>query len=200
MTFRIAFRSRTTGAALSAFLVLATAASPAFAQGIPEGDAAVGPQAAPAALIEARRAMDAAWDQAPLAFGVATFTQNAADSFGQYEPRNNNTFTAGDMLHVYVEPIGYGYKRTGEQFEINFGTDFELRNETGQILASQDGFADLILISRNAIKEYQASLSFRFDGLLPGNYVLRTRLNDRNSDKSGSFSLPFSIKEKAAAQ
>lgn len=200
MTFRIALRSRVTGTAVSALLVLAASGYPAFTQTMPEADAAVGPQAISAALAAARQAADAAWSQAPLAFSVATFTQQTAKGFGQYEPRGDNSFKAGESLHVYVEPVGYGYGRGGETYEIAFSADFELRNTSGQILAGQNAFADLALVSRNANKEYQASLSFRFDNLLPGDYVLRTRLNDRHSDKAGSFSLPFNIKADAAAQ
>lgn len=199
MTFRNVIFSETTGTALAALLGLAASGYAALAQ-IPEGDAAVGLQAAPAALVAARQGVDDAWKQAPLAFTSATFTEGKAKGFGQYVPRENNAFDAGEDLNVYVEPIGYGYGINGENFEIGLSADFELRNSSGQVLAGKDDFADLTLVSRSPNKEYQASLSFRFDGLLPGDYVLRTRLNDRNSDKAGTFSLPFTIKPAPAAQ
>lgn len=199
MTFRTSFRSVVAGAGFCAALA-AGAAAPLSAQTMPQADAGVGIAAVSTALADAFAAVDRAWAAAPLGFAVATFATDTAKGVGLYTPRGDASFASGETMHVYAELLGYGYGRAGDSYEIGFSTDFELLNANGQVLAGQEGFADLTMSSRTANREYQASLTFRFDGLKPGDYVLRTRFNDRHSDKAGSFSLPFSIKAEGAAQ
>jgi hypothetical protein len=47
--------------------------------------------------------------------------------------------------------------------------------------------------SRRRNKEFQVFITYNFQGLKPGDYVLATTLRDRNSPKTGSFELPFTI-------
>ena len=63
----------------------------------------------------------------------------------------------------------------------------------GQILHAQEGFASLDMASRRRNKEFQVYIVYNFKGLKPGDYVLVTKLNDRNSAKTGEFELPFTI-------
>ncbi len=104
-------------------------------------------------------------------------------------------FQSGDPLTVYAEPVGFAYKEMDGTYAIDLSVDFELRNTTGQVLASQDSYTALHTVSFNLIREYQTSLSFNLKGLQAGNYVLKVQFNDENSGKSGSFELPFSLKE-----
>ena len=56
-----------------------------------------------------------------------------------------------------------------------------------------EGFASLDMASRRRNKEFQVYIVYNFKGLKPGDYVLVTKLNDRNSAKTGEFELPFTI-------
>ena len=98
---------------------------------------------------------------------------------------------------VYAEPFGYGFGKEGDLFKIDFSADFELRTPRGQILHAQEGFASLDMVSRRRNKEFQVYIVYNFKGLKPGDYVLVTKLSDRNSEKKGEFELPFTIAETA---
>lgn len=179
---RTAFRRMAAGTALLAALTVAGGQRPATAE-----------TSLPADFIAASQAFDEAWARAPLSFAAATFAQARATGYGQYEPRADANFVAGEPIHVYTEPVGYAYGRSGEYNTVDLTADFELRNSSGLVLAAGEDFATLSLKSRNMNREFQASLDYTFAGLPPGDYTLVTRINDANSDKSGEFSLPFTI-------
>lgn len=145
------------------------------------------------ALATLEAAFNAVWEAAPLGFSEALFVADRPAGFGIYSIRPSAVFRPGEDMLVYAEPFGYGYGRNGEMFDIGFSADFELRNATGQILYTQKGFADLAMTSRRQNKEFQVFVTYNFEGLKPGDYVLVTRLNDKHSAKSGSFELPFTI-------
>ncbi|WP_181699388.1 hypothetical protein [Chthonobacter albigriseus] len=146
------------------------------------------------ALAEIEAAFNAAWDKAPLGFSEALFVAARPQGFGIYEARATNVFAPGEDMFVYAEPFGYGYGEADGQFAIGFDADFELRTTKGQILHAQEGFAAPGLTTRRRNKEFQVFITYNFKGLKAGDYVLVTRLRDKNSDKKGSFELPFSVK------
>lgn len=145
------------------------------------------------ALASVEAAFNAVWDRAPLGFSEALFVSGKPEGFGIYEARTGNVFKAGEDMLVYAEPFGFGYGEDGEGFRITFDADYELRNARGQIMTAQSGFAVLDTATRRRNKEFQVFVTYSFAGLKPGDYVLVTTLRDRNSDKKGSFELPFTI-------
>lgn len=145
-------------------------------------------------FVTAQNAYDAAWKQQALAFTSAKFIALPARGYGSYTPLASVEFQSGDPLIVYAEPLGYAHTEQNGLFAIDLSVDFELRNTTGQVLASQDGFAALHSESLSRIREYQSSLTFNLQGLQAGEYVLKVQFNDENSEKSGSFELPFFMK------
>lgn len=147
----------------------------------------------PAAVEAARAALAEAWNAAPLSFATALFVDTPAKGYGRYTPRETATFAPDEPIHVYAEPVGFGYGRNDAEYTIDLVAGFELRNTSGQVLAQGDDFARLTQSSRREVREFPAALSYRFEGLIAGDYVLVTRLKDANSDKSGDFALPFSI-------
>lgn len=147
------------------------------------------------ALASVEAAFNEVWDATPLGFSEALFVTAKPAGFGVYDARLSNVFRADEDLLVYAEPFGFGYGREGEGFKIGFDADFELRTLKGQILTGQDGFAVLDMTSRRRNKEFQVFITYSFKGLKPGDYILVTKLRDRNSTKSGAFELPFTIAE-----
>jgi hypothetical protein len=156
-----------------------------------EALAAAGQPVQALAAIEA--AFNTLWDKAPLGFSEALFVADRPEGFGIYDMRPSSVFLPGEDMLVYAEPFGYGYSRQGEAFEIAFDADFELRTTRGQILHAQEEFAELSMTSRRRNKEFQIFITYNFKGLKPGDYILSTTLRDRNSTKTGSFELPFSV-------
>jgi hypothetical protein len=145
------------------------------------------------ALAAIEKAFNALWDKAPLQFSEALFVAAKPQGFGIYDMRPNAVFRSGEDMLVYAEPFGYGYGRDGDAFLIAFDADFELRTSGGQILHARKDFARLDMTSRRRNKEFQIFITYNFQGLKPGDYVLSTTLRDRNSTKSGTFELPFTI-------
>ncbi|HUG63220.1 MAG TPA: hypothetical protein VMP03_15340 [Methylomirabilota bacterium] len=145
------------------------------------------------ALAAIEAAFNSLWDKAPLGFSEALFVAAKPQGFGIYDMRPSAVFDPGEDMLVYAEPFGYGYRREGDTFQIAFDADFELRNTGGQILHAQSDFAELDMQSRRRNKEFQIFITYNFKGLKPGDYILSTTLRDRNSPKTGSFDLPFTV-------
>lgn len=148
----------------------------------------------PQELASAYDALDVAWGQAPLSFAALAFVEAPATGYGQYTPRADAVFGAGDTLTVYAEPVGFGHEESEAGYGVRLSAGFELLNMSGQVLAEQTGFADLQADSRNRLREFHATLSFAFEGLRPGEYRLVTKLTDTVSGKTASAELPFSIR------
>jgi hypothetical protein len=189
-------------ARLAAVLLLSTAAAAAgpIVDRAAEAEAHLAAGRTVQALASVEAAFNEVWDKAPLGFSEALFVTGKPAGFGVYEVRPSNVFRAGEDMLVYAEPFGYGYGREADNFKIAFDADFELRTQKGLILHSQKDFAVLDMASRRRNKEFQIFITYDFEGLKPGDYVLVTTLRDRNSDKRGSFELPFSIAGEPAPQ
>lgn len=149
------------------------------------------------ALAALEDAFNVAWDAAPLSFSEALFVSARPAGFGIYNSRPTAIFQPDEPMLVYAEPFGYGFGKEDDLFRIDFSADFELRTAKGQILNAQKDFASLDMTSRRRNKEFQVFITYNFKGLKTGDYVLETTLHDRNSSKSGSFELPFTIADKA---
>ncbi|MDJ0930210.1 hypothetical protein [Breoghania sp.] len=181
-----AFRRAATASAVLAAVLAGMATTPGFAE----------TRGLSADLSAARESLASAWSQSALSFTAATFTQGKARGYGRFTPKPQAEFAPDEPLYVYAEPVAFGYGSDGDRVTVELTASSELRNTTGQILAKGEEFARLKTETRHPVREFPAILSYRFDGLAPGDYVLVTRLDDANSDKSGSFSLPFSVEEK----
>ena len=145
------------------------------------------------ALKHAIKLRDIAWDAAPIGFTASMFIDGTASAYGQYTPRANSVFSADQPITVYAEPVGYGYGRNGEDYLIDLDADIELHTPGGQILVRQESFSRFSGRARQKIREFQISFSLTLTGLSAGDYLLVTKLKDAHSEKTGSFSLPFSI-------
>lgn len=145
------------------------------------------------ALADSLAALSSAWNTSGLAFTAATFAEGTAAGYGQYTPRAGASFAADEPLTIYAEPVGYGFSSSDAGYSYSLQASYRLLNTTGQVLASQDGFADFSGTTRSAKRELPTSLSFQFSGLPVGDYTLETTFNDKIGGKSGTISLPFSI-------
>jgi hypothetical protein len=157
-----------------------------------ETRAAAGDGAGAVAAFDA--AADAFFDAAPLTFRVATFADNVA-GFGKYAS-HAGAFHAGDTATVYLEPVGYGFTRDGDDFRVGYGTALEIRTPGGLILGKTDDFGTLSWSGRAKSHEVQAVVSITLPTVLkPGDYELLLTLKDAASAKSATATLPFTIAE-----
>ncbi len=149
--------------------------------------------------IEAIAALDAAadtlWEQAPLTFRRALWVAGPPNGFGAYNPRETNVYAAGDQMIVYAEPVGFGWAKTGDIWQMNIAVDLAIKSKEGEVLLSQENFQKLALSSRVRNREFMTTLTLTLTGIPAGEYIADTTLRDQVSGKQGTMSLPFVIKE-----
>jgi hypothetical protein len=148
-----------------------------------------------AALEAAEQALDTAWDATPLSFRKTLFVTEAP-GFGVYTEKPAATFTPGEPIIVYAEPVGYAYK-TNEDGSYNFGMNFDLtvKSKDGEIMGGQENFAKVDFASHAKNREFLVTLTLSLNDAPPGDYVLEYLARDANSAKTASISLPFTIAE-----
>ncbi|MDN3718311.1 hypothetical protein QW131_01365 [Roseibium salinum] len=122
-----------------------------------------------------------------------TFTEGASTGYGQYRPRENATFSDGEALFIYAEPVGYGFQENGSEYAYELTASYKLLNLSGQVLAKEDNFAVFSGNGRSKKREIAASLNFRFSGLPAGEYRLETDFTDTVGGGRSGFVLPFTI-------
>ena len=140
--------------------------------------------------VEALDALEAAMDKicetSPLVFGRVAIVETS-EGFGNFVERVDTTFKPDEKLLVYVEPKCLGF---GEMEAIGFTADLSIANMTGQALGEAK---DVFSISTSGPRDISATLSFTVPYLRPGDYKATFTVHDENSDRTGTFEVPFKI-------
>jgi hypothetical protein len=184
-----------TAAFLSALLLVSCAAAAAAG---PIADAAERAEAlqAEGKTVEALNALDEAaalvWEASPLAFRKVALV-DSAEGFGVYQERSAQSFKPDEKITVYVEPVGFGYGASGERATIDINADISIENMTGQVLSESTDAFRFSTETRPNRRDFSLSLSFPAPYVRPGDYKAVITLRDQNSDKSGTFEVPFAI-------
>lgn len=134
-----------------------------------------------------------AWDSIPLTIQKAVFTAADPQGFGIYDLRENSEFKSSQPLVIYTEPVGFGYGRDGDLYTIKMDLDFVVKKPDGSELGGQKSFSEWQLKSRVPNREFMGKITYTFDGVEPGDYIVTTTVRDQNSDETTSFDLPFKI-------
>lgn len=140
-------------------------------------------------------AREAVWNAAPLTINKAILVASDPQGFGIYDIRDGNQYKSGEPIVIYTEPSGFGYGRDGDIYTINMALDFTIKSSSGEELAAQKDFAKWELRSRVPNKEFMGKLTYTFNGIQPGDYIVETVIRDQNSDKTVTFPTPFKIIE-----
>jgi hypothetical protein len=138
-------------------------------------------------------AASALWDKSPLTVRRALWVAEPPGGYGAYTPRENNVFRSGAEMHVYAEPVGFGWRKSGDLWRTDLIVDVSVKTAAGVQIFQQNEFQRLQLSSRVHNREFMAHVTYTLDGLPPGKYLIDTTLRDAVSGKSGVFSLPFVI-------
>jgi hypothetical protein len=182
-------------ASLSALLVMSWAT---FATAGPIADAGTQAEslAASGKTVEAldalSGAMDAVCAASPLAFRKVVIVDSSS-GYGVYKERASKTFKPDDKMMVYVEPICFGYGGSGDATTIGFTADLSIENTTGQVLGEAKNVFSLSTPATPGKREFSMTLSFGVPFLRPGDYKASFTVHDQNSDKTGTFDVPFTI-------
>ena len=145
-----------------------------------------------------RGALLSLWSELPLAARNATLTEGPATGYGSFTPAADNSFAAGDPIHVYVEVLGYGWRDKSEgtgdgTVAIELDADLQLISADGVTLARQDKFLSTEIVSREMRLETFLAFEANLSGFAPGDYQLSYRLTDRVTGKTAEFSLPITL-------
>ncbi|MBD8892956.1 hypothetical protein [Roseibium litorale] len=138
--------------------------------------------------------LETAWTASPLAFTAAGFAEGPARGYGKYTPRESAVFAPGETMTVYVQPVGYGFNKTGSGYDYAMDASYRLITPSGQVLAAENKFAALAGSSRAEDRQAFTSLNFTFEGLPEGSYTLETTFADAIGGKTGVISLSFEVK------
>ncbi|WP_132251590.1 hypothetical protein [Methylobacterium segetis] len=142
----------------------------------------------------AERAVSEAWGRLPFSTRRAMFVNRKAALYGDYDRRGSNVFAPGEPLLSYVEPIGFGYRKSGDLHTFEGTIDFSIRTRTGEELGSQKAFQTYSLTSHAPAREFFLNLTITLDGAPPGDYVLVFTLNDTVRKTSTPVEQPFTIR------
>ncbi len=138
-------------------------------------------------------AVEILWQKSPMQFRNVLFV-DSADGYGVYAKRESDIFKKDEPLLVYAEPIGFAYgKNALGNTEITLPVDFELQNEKGKTIYQKDDFVTVSLPVRYHNREFNMTITVRLSGISAGKYLAKFHVKDKYSDKSGDFSLPFSV-------
>jgi hypothetical protein len=148
--------------------------------------------------IEAMAALDEAanalWDQAPLSFRKVLWVAEPPGGSGLYNPREDSVFDSGAEMIAYVEPVGFGWRKSGDVWVTDLVADLVVKSKEGEVLASQPDFNQLQITSRVRNREFMARFTYTFTGIQAGEYLVETVLHDKVSGKDGTFSLPITVR------
>src|SRR3569623_627614 len=121
----------------------------------------------------ARQALLAIWTALPLTARNATLTDGPAKGYGNFVPRADASYMAGERIEGYTEVLGYGWKDNGDGTNSELiDADLNLLSASGATLASKEKFLSAEIKSR--LKPLETFLTFNatlpaFD---PGQYKL----------------------------
>jgi hypothetical protein len=186
---------RLVAALLGAFSLASVAG--AAAQDIAGKATAAETLAADGKFVAAMDALDEAaaalWDKSPLVFRRALWVAEPPTGYGAYIPREANVFGSGSAMHLYTEPVGFGWRKSGDIWRTDLIIDVVVKTPAGEQLFQQSDFNRLQLGSRVRNREFMAHVTYTLSGLPSGEYVVDTTFRDAVTGKSGTFSLPFVI-------
>jgi hypothetical protein len=168
---------------------------PALMQtGLTEFGAALEKQDYKAALLSLQSAIRSYWTVTPLLIQNLRFVKSDGNTYGIYEPRESDEFSAGEPIYLYFEPFGYTLKKNLEgRYEFGFKVDFSLESVSGEALGGQKDFASPAFSSWNFNTEVALTFTYTFSGLDKGKYKVVTTVRDAGSDKSVTCEKWFTI-------
>lgn len=182
---------------LSVFLVIA-AAAPAGAQTVADQTKKAEALAADGKFVEALVAMDGAvgaiWDKSPLVCRRFIWVAEKAAGFGAFNPRETDVFKAGVDMLAYAEPIGFGWRKSGDLWRTDMTADLIVHGKDGKVLVRKNDFGKFEIASRAHNREFMLNLTYTISGTSPGEYIIETRLHDKVTGKEGSCSLPYVVR------
>lgn len=118
------------------------------------------------------------------------FVTAEPSGFGIYEEKNSTSYSPGESIILYIEPVGFEYNNTTAEdgtplFSIDFGASFLITSSNGTILGGQENVPIGNIISHNQNKEVFIPFTVTQSVPFPaGDYTIIYKITDKNSGKS----------------
>ena len=146
------------------------------------------------ALAALRSTLEILWEKSPLLLTNVKFVTSDSSSYGIYTPRTTEEFAPGEVIFLYLEPVGQILKRNERgQLDFGFRADFVLEDESGKVLGGQNDFVNPSFTSWNFNTEIALTFNFTFTGLQAGKYKIVLTVKDVQSAKTATVNKIFAI-------
>ena len=134
-------------------------------------------------------------ESAPVPFGVSNvmFTSTDTDGFSAYQKRPSSVFAPDEKMFTYVEFTGLTYRPEGDGFMSSIKITASVRATNGTMLLSDAKVGTITNNKHTKVKEVYAGLSFRVNGIAPGDYMLIYKLQDVEGGATATTEQPFTI-------
>lgn len=171
-----------------------SAPSGTFEAGFSRIDDAIGKGDFSGALAALRSSFEAFRAKSPLLLENVKFVTSDSASYGIYDPRPSDEFAAGDVIYLYLEPVGQALKEAPDgKHDFGFQADFSLEDAAGKVMGGQKDFAGPRFSSWNYNTEIALTFNFTFSGLQAGRYKIVLTVRDAHSDKSATVEKSFAM-------
>lgn len=122
-----------------------------------------------------------------------TFCKNVY-GYGALEPYENDTFSPGQHVSLYVEVENYHSTSSEKGFNTSLGTSYEVLDEHGKRVTSGD-FPDVNDCCRSRRRDFHLQLGLTLpENIAAGWYQVQLLVKDRQSDKIGNAKASFEIR------
>jgi len=118
------------------------------------------------------------------------FVTTEPNGFGIYEEKNSTSYSPGESIILYIEPVGFEYKNITDEngtplFSIDFGASFLITSSNGTILGGQENVPIGNIISHSQNKEVFIPFTVTQSVPFPtGDYGIIYVITDENSGNS----------------
>ncbi len=137
-----------------------------------------------------RKAIKEVWVRTPFHVDKAVLVQDQASGYGMYVTRPNNVYKSGEIVRLYLEPIGFTQKEKDDQYFIALAADFTMGRPDGTIITGKENFGKWELKSKSFISQFNMNLTYTITGVQPGDYVIKTVLRDLEGSKTTFVNTP----------
>jgi hypothetical protein len=133
------------------------------------------------------------WNSVPLDVKKAVLVNEKAKAYGEYDARPDNVYKSGEIIRLYIEPVGLTRKKEGDHYVVAGAFDYTVAREDGTILIGKENFGRLDAKTKNFGTHDYVDFDYNFTGLKPGSYVIKTVIRDLTGSKITSVTTPVRI-------
>lgn len=137
----------------------------------------------------AGQAYDQLWQQAPLSVRDVAIVESPAQYFGDVKRRANAHFREGELLHVYIEPLFFRYRRAGDVFEAELEIDMAITDASGKVTLDKKQLPLARLGAAKPVHDVFGMLNITLNDAPAGKYSIQFRLRD----VIGKMVVPFKV-------